>query len=161
MKTAIYPGSFDPITYGHINIIERGLAMCDNLIVAVARNISKTSLFTVEERMQMVRDSVGNDPRIEVDSFDGLLVHYARQKQSRVILRGLRAISDFEYEFQMAHMNHRLEPDTETVFIMTSQDHFYVSSSLVREVAQFGGDISGLVPDHVEKRILEHFSKRK
>lgn len=159
MKIAIYPGSFDPITYGHLNLIERGLKVFDKLVVAVARNVNKSALFSAEERMEMIREASADIRGVEVDSFEGLLVEYARQRSAKVILRGLRAISDFEFEFQLAHMNRRLNPELETVFMMTGEDHFYVSSQLVREVASFGGAVTGLVPEHVERRLTERFSK--
>lgn len=154
MTIALYPGSFDPITNGHLNIIERGLQLFDTLVVAVSRNIRKKALFTAEERVEMLREVIGHHATVEIDTFDGLLVDYARSRQAKVILRGLRAISDFEFEFQMTHMNRRLAPEVETVFMMTGEEHFYVSSSLVREVAHFGGSVTGLVPPTVEERLL-------
>jgi pantetheine-phosphate adenylyltransferase len=146
---AIYPGSFDPITLGHVNIIQRSLRLFERLVVAVAQNETKVPMFTVDERVALITESLGNDPRIDVLRFEGLLVDYARGLGARTVIRGLRAVSDFEYEFQMAHMNHKLHPELETVFMMTGQEHFYVSSRLVKEVASFGGDVSGLVPDCV------------
>lgn len=157
MQRAIYPGSFDPITFGHLNLIDRGLKVFDELVVAIAPNVDKQPLFSVEERAAMIRESVGDNPRVEIDTFEGLLVNYAERRKPAVILRGLRAISDFEFEFQMAHMNRRLQPDLETVFMMTGEDHFYVSSRLVREIASFGGSVRGLVPEHVEHRLVERF----
>ncbi|MBI3178931.1 MAG: pantetheine-phosphate adenylyltransferase [Deltaproteobacteria bacterium] len=157
MSIALYPGSFDPVTFGHLNLIDRGLKLFDSLIVAVAQNVRKNSLFDVKERMAMLRDAVGKTHRIEIDSFEGLLVEYAKRKKAKVILRGLRAVSDFEFEFQRAHMNRRLHPEIETMFMMTGEDHFYVSSQLVREVAGFGGSVKGLVPPGVEKRLKERF----
>jgi len=145
-RVAIYPGSFDPLTNGHLSIIHRGLQTFDGLIVAIANNSKKTPLFSVEERKQFILDAIDRDPRVEVDSFRGLLVNYARQRQIPTILRGLRAVSDFEYEFQLANMNRKLDPACDTVFMMTGEDYFYISSQLVREVASLGGDISGLVP---------------
>ncbi len=159
MTVAVYPGSFDPITYGHLNIIERGLSVFDKLIVAVATNVNKTPLFSAEERMEMMRRALGDDERVEVDTFEGLLVNYAGRRGAGAILRGLRAISDFEYEFQMAHMNRRLAPTLDTVFMMTGEDHFYVSSQLVREIARFGGNLDGLVPPHVQTALEERFRK--
>ncbi|MEZ4459275.1 MAG: pantetheine-phosphate adenylyltransferase [bacterium] len=149
-RVAIYPGSFDPLTNGHVSIIERGLNMFDKVIVAVAHNVRKsTSMFTVEERVQFILDSFPHE-NVEVDTFtQTLLVDYARSRGCNVILRGLRAVSDFEYELQLANMNRRLAPDIETVFMMTEEAHFYVSSSLIKEVARFGGDVTGMVPDHV------------
>ena len=156
MKSAVYPGSFDPLTYGHLNLIERGLRLFDHLIIALARNVRKTPLFSVEERIAMIREAVP-DPRAEVVAFDGLLISYVASRAPAVILRGLRAVSDFEFEFQMAHMNRRLSPSVETVFMMTGEEHFYVSSNMVREVASFGGSVAGLVPPHVEKKLREKF----
>ncbi len=146
---AVYPGSFDPITNGHLNIIERGLRIFDRLIVAVAVNVSKKPMFDLAERQALIREAVGDEPRVRVDAFDGLLVDYARRQGAGVILRGLRAISDFEFEFQMTHMNRRLDPGMEIAFLMTDQEYFFVSSQLVREVAAFGGSVEGLVPTAV------------
>ncbi len=148
-RTAIYPGSFDPLTNGHVAIIQRGLKVFDRLVVAVANNPEKKPLFSVEEREAMISAVVGDDARVEVDSFDGLLVDYARRKGVHTVLRGLRAVSDFEYEFQIANMNRHLLPDVETVFVMTGEDYFFVSARLVREVATFGGDVSAFVPASV------------
>jgi pantetheine-phosphate adenylyltransferase len=154
MSTAIYPGSFDPITNGHVSIIQSGLVAFDRLIVAVLGNPKKTSLFTVEERIEMIRESVTADPRIEVDTFEGLLVDYCRRKNVRIVLRGLRAVADFEYELQMANMNRHMNPDVETVFIMANDAFFYVSSNIVKEAAKLGGDVKGLVPDAVNRKLL-------
>jgi pantetheine-phosphate adenylyltransferase len=148
-RTAIYPGSFDPLTNGHLAIIQRGLNVFDRLIVAVANNPQKKPLFTVDERKEFIRGAVNGDPRVEVDSFDALLVDYARKKGVHTVIRGLRAVSDFEYEFQLANMNRKLLPEFEAVFIMTGEDYFFVSAQLVREVATFGGDVTGLVPKNV------------
>ncbi len=148
-RTAIYPGSFDPLTNGHVAIIQRGLKVFDRLVVAVANNPEKRPMFTAAEREAMIAEVVGDDPRVEVDSFDGLLVDYARRKGVHTVLRGLRAVSDFEYEFQIANMNRHLLPDVETVFVMTGEDYFFVSARLVREVATFGGDVSAFVPPNV------------
>jgi pantetheine-phosphate adenylyltransferase len=148
-RTAIYPGSFDPLTNGHLAIIQRGLKVFDRLVVAVANNPEKRPLFSVDERKQMIADAVGEDSRVEVDSFDALLVEYVRRKGIHTVLRGLRAVSDFEYEFQIANMNRHLLPDLETVFVMTGEDYFFVSARLVREVATFGGDVSDFVPANV------------
>jgi pantetheine-phosphate adenylyltransferase len=148
-RLAIYPGSFDPLTNGHLAIIQRGLKLFDQLIVAVANNPQKTPLFSVAERKQFILDAMGHDPHLQVDSFDGLLVEYARGRGVHTVLRGLRAVSDFDYEFQLANMNRKLLPEFESVFVMTGEDYFYVSSRLVREVAIFGGDVTGLVPPHV------------
>jgi len=148
-RTAIYPGSFDPLTNGHVAIIQRGLKVFDRLVVAVANNPAKNPMFTVVERKAMISEALGEDPRVEVDSFDALLVDYARRKGVHTVLRGLRAVSDFEYEFQIANMNRHLLPDVETVFVMTGEDYFFVSARLVREVATFGGDVSAFVPVNV------------
>ncbi|WP_163989156.1 pantetheine-phosphate adenylyltransferase [Pyxidicoccus caerfyrddinensis] len=158
MPVAIYPGSFDPLTNGHLSLIQRSLKMFDRLIVAIAVNPKKTPLFTEDERRQLIQDACGNDPRVEVDAFHGLLVDYVRRRNAGVIVRGLRAVSDFEYEFQLANMNRKLAPDIETVFMMTGEDYFYISSQLVREVASFGGDVTGLVPDNVNKKLKEKFA---
>ena len=148
-RTAIYPGSFDPLTNGHLASIQRGLKVFDRLVVAVANNPEKRPLFTAAERKAMISDAVGDDPRVEVDSFDSLLVEYVRHKGIHTVLRGLRAVSDFEFEFQIANMNRHLLPDLETVFVMTGEDYFFVSARLVREVATFGGDVSAFVPPNV------------
>jgi pantetheine-phosphate adenylyltransferase len=152
-RYAIYPGSFDPLTNGHVAIIQRGLKLFDRLIVAVANNPQKTPLFSVDERKQLVDEAFGHDPRIEIDSFDALLTDYARRRGVSTILRGLRAVSDFDYEFQIANMNLQLMPEIETVFVMTGEDYFFVSARLVREVATFGGDVSSLVPKNVEEAL--------
>ena len=156
---AIYPGSFDPITNGHIDLVQRALRVFDSVVVAIAINPGKDgSLFTVEERLQMVRDVFkGSKGRVQADSFQGLLVHYAERKKATVIIRGLRAVSDFEYEFQMAMMNHRLKPKLETFFMMTGESEFYISSRLVKEVVSLGGDVSGLVPANVLKKLSQKF----
>jgi pantetheine-phosphate adenylyltransferase len=156
MPSALYPGSFDPLTNGHLSLIQRGLQMFDKVVVAIAVNPKKTPLFSVEERRELIRDAV-KDPRVEVDDFQGLLVDYAKRKSVHIILRGLRAVSDFEYEFQMANMNRKLAPDIETVFMMTGEDYFYISSQLVREVASLGGSVTGLVPDNVLAKLKQRF----
>jgi len=156
---AIYPGSFDPLTNGHLSIIHRGLKVFDRLIVAVLNNSRKQAMFSAEERKALIREAMP-DPRVEVDSFQGLLVHYTRTKNVHVILRGLRAVSDFEYEFQLANMNRKLDPQFDTVFMMTGQDSFYISSQLVREVASLGGDVSELVPANVFKALREKFPSK-
>jgi len=160
-RLAIYPGSFDPLTNGHVAIIQRGLNLFDRLVVAVANNPQKTPLFTVAERMAFIREAVKGDPRVEVDSFDGLMVEYARKRGIHTVLRGLRAVSDFEYEFQLANMNRKLLPEFESVFVMTGEDYFYVSSRLVREVATFGGDVRGLVPANVARAMRQKLKKKK
>jgi len=150
---AIYPGSFDPITNGHLDLIERGSALFDKLIVAILRNEEKQALFTVEERTEMLNEVIRSFPNVEVASFDGLLVDYAAECGASVILRGIRAVSDYEYELQMALMNRRLRPDIETVFLMAGEAHSFISSRLVKEVIGLGGNISGLVPPSVEGRL--------
>ena len=150
---AIYPGSFDPITNGHLDLIERGAAFFDKLIVSILRNDEKEALFSVEERMEMLSEVVGGYSNVEVGSFDGLLVDYAAQSGASVILRGIRAVSDYEYELQMALMNRRLRPEIETVFLMAGEAHSFVSSRLVKEVIRLRGNISALVPPSVEGRL--------
>jgi pantetheine-phosphate adenylyltransferase len=150
---AIYPGSFDPVTNGHLDLIERGAKIFTRLIVAVLRNAEKEPLFGAAERVTMLREVTRPWPNVEVDLFDGLLVEYAREKQAHVILRGIRAVSDYEYELQMALMNRKLEPDMETVFMMPAEAYSYLSSRLVKEVFRLGGDISGLVPPVVVERL--------
>lgn len=157
-RIAIYPGSFDPLTYGHVSIIERGLRIFDKVIVGIAINIQKTPLLTLDERIELIRESFPGD-NVEVDTFQGLLVDYAKSRNCKVVLRGLRAVSDFEYELQMANMNRKLAPEIETVFMMTEESHFYVSSRLVKEVARFGGSVDGLVPEHVKQKLYEKYGK--
>ena len=152
MTIAIYPGTFDPITNGHIDIIQRALRVFGQVTVAVAPNVGKnTTLFTVEERMEMIRVACGDVAGVEVDSFSGLLVRYVESQGADVIIRGLRALSDFEFEFSMALTNRRLDEDIETVFLMTSPEYSFLSSSIVKEVASFGGSVKGLVPEVVEE----------
>ena len=160
MRVAIYPGSFDPLTLGHVDIIERGSALFDSIIVAVLRNAEKSPLFTVDERLEMIRHTFRARGNVEADSFSGLLVDYASSRKATTIVRGIRAISDFEYEFQMALMNRRLAPGIETVFMMPAEEYSYVSSRLVKEVASLGGNVSGLVPEEVEKRLLERVRRK-
>ncbi len=152
-RTAIYPGSFDPLTLGHVDIIERGGDLFDTIVVALLRNVDKRPLFSVDERLEMIRETFAHRDNVQAESFTGLLVDYARGRKADAIVRGLRAISDFENEFQMALMNRRLAPDIETVFMMPAQEYSFVSSRLIKEVANLGGDISGLVPPGVEERL--------
>ena len=156
-KTAVYPGSFDPITYGHLDIIERGLEVFDEIVIAVARNSEKKSLFSTEERIHHIRETLGDNPCVTVDTFDGLLVDYVLSKGAKVILRGLRAVSDFEYEFQIAQMNHNLKNEVETLFMMTSVPYGYLSSSIVKEVAGLKGPVESLVPPVVRQALYDKF----
>lgn len=160
MKRAVYPGSFDPITNGHIDIIKRAAKLFDELIVAVLVNPAKSPFFTVEERMELIRESLNSMPNVRVDNFSGLLVHYVSKVKADVIIRGLRAVSDFESEFQMALMNKRLNPDVEIVFLMTSYEYSYLSSGVVKEIVRLGGSVNGLVPKCVEAKLLEKFGRR-
>ncbi len=159
-KIAIYPGSFDPVTNGHLDIIERGLKLFDKIIIAILINPGKQFLFTLEERMQMLEVCLKKFPNVEIDTFNGLTVDYAAQCNAQGILRGLRALSDFEYEFQMALMNRRLNREIQTVFLMTGMRWIYTSSSIIKEAAQFGGNIKGMVPPVVEKRIKERYARK-
>ncbi|MGZ3604811.1 MAG: pantetheine-phosphate adenylyltransferase [Thermodesulfobacteriota bacterium] len=156
-RVAIYPGSFDPITYGHIDIIERGLEIFDKVILAIAENEEKRPLFSVGDRLRMVKNFFKDNPNVIVDSFKGLLVDYVGKTNAKVILRGLRATSDFEYEFHMASMNRSLNTHLDTLFMMTSKDYFFVSSRTIKEVARLGGAVEGLVPDLVVRRLKEKF----
>lgn len=150
---AIYPGSFDPLTNGHLDLIERGAQIFETLVVAVARNLEKEPLFAVKERVEMIEAVTYEWKNVEVDVFDGLLMNYAKAKGARVVMRGIRAISDYEYELQMALMNRKIEPDIETVFMMPAEAFSYLSSRLVKEIARLGGPIKGLVPPIVEERL--------
>lgn len=160
-KSAIYPGTFDPITNGHLSIIDRALTIFDKLIIAILNNPQKEPLFTIEERIDMIRKSLNGHRNVEVDTFDGLLVDYAVEKNANVILRGLRALSDFEYEFQMALMNRKLNRDVQSIFLMTDYKWFYISSTIIKEAASLGGNTSGLVPEIVDKRLKEKFNFAK
>lgn len=153
MKTAIYPGSFDPITEGHLDIIKRASKMSNHLIVSIIHNPNKIPMFTLKERTEMVKETVKGYKNVTVDNFSGLLVEYAEQKRANVVIKGLRAISDFEYELQMALMNQKLSPEIETVFLMSRSEYSFLSSSLIKEVASLGGSIEGLAPDNVIKAI--------
>ncbi len=156
MKIAIYPGTFDPITYGHIDIIERAIEIFDKVIVTVALNSAKEPLFTERERLDMVKHTIKKfGKKVEVDSFEGLLVEYAKRKKAKALVRGLRAMTDFEYEFQMALMNRKLAENITTVFLMPHENHTYLTSSIVREIAMLGGNISNFVPPYVEKKLKE------
>ncbi len=156
--TAIYPGSFDPITNGHLDLIRRGSRLFDQLVIAVLTNLDKKPLFSVSERVEMLREVTKDVANVSVDTFGGLLVDYARRKGARALLRGVRAFSDYEYELQMALMNRKLEPALETVFLMPAESFAYISSRLVKEIVQHGGPVTGLVPPHVEERLRVKFS---
>lgn len=158
MRIAVYPGTFDPVTNGHLDLVDRGSKLADRLVLAILRNEDKKPVFTVEERMALIRGAVRPWNNVVVESFDGLLVDYARSIGATLILRGLRAVSDFEYELQMAMMNRRLAPGLETAFLMPSEAYSYVSSRLVREVARLGGDVGGLVPSDVARALAGKFA---
>lgn len=160
-KTAIYPGFFDPITNGHLSIVTRALKVFDNLIIAILNNPKKDPLFSTEERIYMIKKTIGNKKTVEIDAFDGLLVDYAVKKKSNVVIRGLRALSDFEYEFQLALINRKLNRDVQSIFLMTDYKWFYTSSTIIKEAASFGGDISGLVPKIVNDKLKEKFGYAK
>ena len=156
-RIAIYPGSFDPVTNGHLDIAERGLKLFDKVVVAILQNPVKSFLFTVEERLEMLEVSFQKYPNIEVETFDGLLVDYAAKRKSHAILRGMRAVSDFEYEFQLALMNRRLNREVQTVFLMTGFRWIFTSSSIIKEAARFGGDIKDMVPPIVNHKLKDKF----
>jgi pantetheine-phosphate adenylyltransferase len=163
MKIAIYPGTFDPITYGHVDIIERASRLFDKIIITVARNPAKTPLFTADERVKLIEKSINSIKKksnFRIETFDGLIVKYAKKQGASAIIRGLRAISDFEYELQMALMNRRLQQDMTTVFLMPHENYTYLNSTIVKEVAGFGGDISNFVPPIVEEKLKEKFFKK-
>jgi len=158
---AVYPGSFDPLTNGHVDIISRGARLFDRIVVAILVNAEKSPLFSIAERVEIARDVFKNHSNVEVDTFDGLLVDYVERKQAQAIVRGLRAVSDFEFEFQMALMNQRLNPRIETVFMMPAEQYTYISSRLIKEVFSLGGRVHGLVPELVEQRLREKGLARK
>ncbi len=157
---AVYPGTFDPITNGHLDILQRAMRVFDQVIVTIAPNVRKNPLFTTEERIEFIRGAAGDAPGLSFEVFEGLLVDFCISKNASVIVRGLRALADFEYEFQFAHMNRRLAPGVDTVFFMTDERNHYVSSSLVKEVAGFGGDVTGLVPAPVSAALIEKYRKK-
>jgi len=158
LKVAIYPGTFDPMTNGHFDIILRSAQMFDKVVVAVTENPAKAPLFRVEERVAMIREAIASVPHVSVEAFDGLTVDFARRVEARYIVRGLRAVSDFEYELQMGMMNRQLAPDVETVFLVPAAEYSFVSSTLVKDVIRLGGSVSGFVPPAVEKRLLERLA---
>ena len=161
MLRAVYPGSFDPVTYGHLDIIRRSRSLADELIVGVLNNKAKTPLFSVEERVKMLEEMTKNMPGVKVVPFEGLLIDFAKEVSAGIVVRGLRAVTDFEYELQMAQTNNKLSPELETVFLTTSLEYSYLSSTIVKEVAAFGGDISQFVPETIERRIQEKIMKRR
>ncbi len=156
-RVAIYPGTFDPLTNGHLSIIKRALKIFDKLVVAILINPNKTPLFTLEERIAMLKEIFKDEPNIEIDSFNGLLIDYAVKKNANIVVRGLRALSDFEYEFQMALMNRKLNRDIQSVFLMTDYKWFYISSTIIKEAARYGGEIKGLVPPIVYEKLRQKF----
>lgn len=160
MKKVIYPGTFDPVTNGHIDIIRRAVELFDEVVVTVAKNPTKTELFSIEERIEMLKESLKEFPTVTVDSFDGLVVDHARQVGAVGIIRGLRAVSDFEYEFQMALMNRKLAGEISTILLMPHARYTYLNSTIIRNLAAFGGDVSGFVPEFVEKKLKEKYPKK-
>jgi len=159
-RIAVYPGSFDPFTNGHLNIINRAMRVFDEIIVSVAHNVSKKTIFTIDERVELIREIFSNNPQITVDSFHGLLVEYAKQKGTNILLRGMRSVSDFEYELQMAISNKTLNPDLETVFMVTDSQYTHISSSLIKEIVTLGGSAKHLVPEIVEHKLAEKLQNR-
>ena len=159
MKISIYPGSFDPITNGHIDIIERAAKLSDKLIVAVLNNSNKKPLFSVNERLEMIKDAIKDIKNVEVDSFEGLTVDYCKKKNASIMIRGLRAVTDFEYELQLAHTNRELNNEVDTVFLLADMNYSYLSSSAVRQVSEYGGDVSKFVTPFVEEKLKEKYSK--
>lgn len=158
-KTAVYPGSFDPVTNGHCDVVQRGLTVFDKIIVAVAENGTKDPLFAINERLEMLKETFKETPGVEIDSFDGLLVDYVAKRNANAILKGLRAVSDFEYEFQMALMNRKLNKNIQTVFLMTGLRWIFISSSIIKEAARFGGETRGMVPDFVAEKLKQKFGR--
>lgn len=161
MRIGVYPGSFDPVTNGHMDVIKRSSKIFDKVIVAVVRNYSKKPLFTAEERQELIRSNIKDLPNVEADSFEGLLIDYVHKKHAKVIIKGLRAISDFEYEFQMALMNRKLDREVETIFLMTNHKYSFLSSSMVKEVAGLGGCIDGLVPQNILQDIYDKLERER
>jgi pantetheine-phosphate adenylyltransferase len=161
MRTAIYPGSFDPLTNGHLDVIERAAKLFDCVVVAVAKNDSKNPLFTLAERLAMVKPAVSHLPHVEADSFDGLLIEYVERQKAQAVVRGLRAVSDFEFEFQLALMNRKLNDNFETIFMMPKDTYTFLSSRIVKEIAKLGGDVSAFVPPHVKIALIRKLKPRK
>jgi pantetheine-phosphate adenylyltransferase len=160
-KIAVYPGSFDPITYGHLDIIKRAIKIFDKVIVAVAQNYDKQSFFTPAEKVEMIKEAVKDYPTVSVDTFSGLLMEYMKKARATVALRGLRATSDFEYEYHMAVMNRNLDDAIDTLFMMTGKDYFFISSRTIKEVASLGGSVAGLVPEHVAMKLQQKSARPK
>jgi len=160
LKIGVYPGSFDPVTNGHLDIIERASKIFDKLIVAVLVNPNKTPVFDIEERVELLKETTEHLPNVEIKAFKGLLIDFMKQENAKVIVKGLRAVSDFEYEFQMALLNKKLEPSIETIFMMTNSKYSYLSSSMVKEVARFGGCIEDLVPEKIAKKVMKKLNKK-
>jgi pantetheine-phosphate adenylyltransferase len=161
MRTAIYPGSFDPLTNGHLDVVQRAAKLFDRVIVAVAKNEGKNPLFTLNERLGLVKKSIAHLPNVEADSFDSLLVEYVVNRQAQAIVRGLRAVSDFEFEFQLALMNRKLDENIETIFMMPKDTYTFLSSRIVKEIARLGGDVSAFVPAHVQTALVKKLKPRK
>src|SRR5437868_4596469 len=159
MRRAIYPGSFDPVTNGHLDVIARARKLFDEVVVAVAHNLDKEPLFSLDERLQLLQDALANQPGVQIGQFEGLLVEFAVAQQANAVIRGLRAVSDFEFEFQMALMNRKLESSVETIFLMPKEEYTYLSSRLVKEIARLGGDVSKFVPEPVAKALRQKFSR--